>query len=164
MTFKVCGDFVSLSILMFNGSTAAIEGPLRQMLQRSFQPNLLFSLVGVWLCSKEFQQKRFGQLENVSAFFCFVWKYLRFLALSLVIHHRLQIQEILRIAAAAAKSIETKVSSASVSPVPSSALNRAPSFSSTSTAASPAAQSFPVNPISFCRSAAGKYRLTAAIF
>uniref|UniRef100_A0A1J3HCL8 Protein TIFY n=1 Tax=Noccaea caerulescens TaxID=107243 RepID=A0A1J3HCL8_NOCCA len=65
-----------------------------------------------------------------------------------------KIQEILRIAAAAAKSIETKVSSTSVSPVPSSALNRAPSFSSTSTAASPAAQSFPVNPISFCRSAA----------
>jgi jasmonate ZIM domain-containing protein len=66
-----------------------------------------------------------------------------------------KIQEILRIAAAAAaKSIETKVSSTSVSPVPSPAMNRAPSFSSTSTAASPAAQSFPVNPISFCRSAA----------
>jgi len=65
-----------------------------------------------------------------------------------------KIQEILRIAAATAKSIETKVSSTSVSPVPSPAMNRAPSFSSTSTAASPAAQSFPVNPVSFCRSAA----------
>ncbi|CAH8362407.1 unnamed protein product [Eruca vesicaria subsp. sativa] len=62
-----------------------------------------------------------------------------------------QIQEILGIAAsAAAKSIETK-NSTNVSPVLSPALNRAPSFSSTSTGASPAAQSFPVT---FCRSAA----------
>nr|QZA76111.1 jasmonate ZIM-domain protein JAZ12 [Brassica napus] len=65
-----------------------------------------------------------------------------------------KIQEIIRIAAAAAKSIETK-NSANTSPVASPALNRAPSLSSTSNAAaSPAAQSFPVHPISFCRSAA----------
>ncbi|KAF8087870.1 hypothetical protein N665_0564s0005 [Sinapis alba] len=62
-----------------------------------------------------------------------------------------KIQEIIRIAAASdAKSIETK-NSTNVSPVLSPALNRAPSFSSTSTAASPATQSFPVT---FCRSAA----------
>ncbi|CAG7892030.1 protein TIFY 3B [Brassica rapa] len=65
-----------------------------------------------------------------------------------------KIQEIIRIAAAAtAKSIETK-NSTSVKPVLSPALNRAPSFSSTSTGASPAAPSLPVNPIPFCRSAA----------
>ncbi|KAF8113391.1 hypothetical protein N665_0050s0048 [Sinapis alba] len=64
-----------------------------------------------------------------------------------------KIQEIIRIAAAAAKSIETK-NSANTSPVASPALNRAPSLSSTSNAASPAAQSFPIHPISFCRSAA----------
>ncbi|KAL0729601.1 hypothetical protein Bca4012_025694 [Brassica carinata] len=62
------------------------------------------------------------------------------------------IQEILGIAAAA-KSIETK-NSTSVKPVLSPALNRAPSFSSTSTGASPAAPSLPINPIPFCRSAA----------
>ena len=71
-----------------------------------------------------------------------------------------QIQEIIRIAAAAtAKSIETK-NSTSVKPVLSPALNRAPSFSSTSTGASPAAPSLPVNPIPFCRSAAGKYSVS----
>uniref|UniRef100_M4DUE2 Protein TIFY n=1 Tax=Brassica campestris TaxID=3711 RepID=M4DUE2_BRACM len=65
-----------------------------------------------------------------------------------------KIQEIIRIAAAAtAKSIETK-NSTSVKPVLSPALNRAPSFSSTSTGASPAAPSLPVNPIPFCRSPA----------
>ncbi|CAN7067622.1 unnamed protein product [Brassica rapa subsp. trilocularis] len=65
-----------------------------------------------------------------------------------------KIQEIIRIAAAAAKSIETK-NSANTSPVASPALNRTPSLSSTSNAAaSPAAQSFPIHPISFCRSAA----------
>ncbi|KAJ0266496.1 Protein TIFY 3B [Hirschfeldia incana] len=65
-----------------------------------------------------------------------------------------KIQEIIRIAAATAKSIETK-NSANTSPVASPALNRAPSLSSTSNAAaSPAAQSFPIHPISFCRSAA----------
>ncbi|KAJ4883577.1 Protein TIFY 3B [Raphanus sativus] len=65
-----------------------------------------------------------------------------------------KIQEIIRIAAAtAAKSIETK-NSTNTSPVASPALNRALSLSSTSNAASPAAQSFPVHPISFCRSAA----------
>ncbi|CAN6993418.1 unnamed protein product [Brassica oleracea var. botrytis] len=64
-----------------------------------------------------------------------------------------KIQEIIRIAAATAKSIETK-NSTSVKPVLSPALNRAPSFSSTSTGASPAAPSLPVNPIPFCRSAA----------
>ncbi|RID73786.1 hypothetical protein BRARA_B00914 [Brassica rapa] len=65
-----------------------------------------------------------------------------------------KIQEIIRIAAAAtAKSIETK-NSTSVKPVLSPALNRAPSFSSTSTGASPAALSLPINPIPFCRSAA----------
>ncbi|KAF2573580.1 hypothetical protein F2Q70_00005748, partial [Brassica cretica] len=64
-----------------------------------------------------------------------------------------KIQEIIRIAAAAAKSIETK-NSTNTSPVASPALNRAPSLSSTSNAASPAAQSFPIHPISFCRSAA----------
>ncbi|VVB16933.1 unnamed protein product [Arabis nemorensis] len=64
-----------------------------------------------------------------------------------------KIQEILRIATAAAKSAETK-NSTNISPVPSPALNRAPSFSSTSTVASPAAQSFPMQPMSFCRSAA----------
>ncbi|KAJ0238710.1 Protein TIFY 3B [Hirschfeldia incana] len=62
-----------------------------------------------------------------------------------------KIQEILGIAAAVvAKSIETK-NSTSLKPVASPALNRAPSFSSTSTGASPAPQSFPVP---FCRSAA----------
>ncbi|KAH0931839.1 hypothetical protein HID58_008956 [Brassica napus] len=45
--------------------------------------------------------------------------------------------EIIRIVTAAAKSIETKTSG----PVASPALNRAPSFSSTSTTASPATQS-----------------------
>ncbi|XP_024011495.1 protein TIFY 3B [Eutrema salsugineum] len=64
-----------------------------------------------------------------------------------------KIQEILRIASATAKSIETK-NSTRISPAPSPALNRAPSFSSTSTGASPAGQSFPIHPISFCRSAA----------
>ncbi|CAF1775853.1 hypothetical protein Bca4012_045613 [Brassica carinata] len=64
-----------------------------------------------------------------------------------------KIQEIIRIAAAAAKSIETK-NSTNTSPVASPALNRAPSLSSTSNAASPATQSFPIHPISFCRSAA----------
>ncbi|KFK26308.1 hypothetical protein AALP_AA8G230800 [Arabis alpina] len=64
-----------------------------------------------------------------------------------------KIQEIFGIAAAAAKSIETK-NSKNISPVTSPALNRAPSFSSTSTAASPAAQSFTMQPMSFCRSAA----------
>ncbi|XP_010420936.1 PREDICTED: protein TIFY 3B-like [Camelina sativa] len=61
-----------------------------------------------------------------------------------------KVQEILRIAA---KAMETK-NSTSISPVPSPALNRAPSFSSTSNVASPPAQSFPIQPISFCRSAA----------
>ncbi|CAH8271772.1 unnamed protein product [Arabidopsis lyrata] len=61
-----------------------------------------------------------------------------------------KVQEILRIAA---KAMETK-SSTSISPVQSPALNRAPSFSSTSNVASPAAQPFPIQPISFCRSAA----------
>ncbi|KAG2300847.1 hypothetical protein Bca52824_037319, partial [Brassica carinata] len=66
------------------------------------------------------------------------------------------IQEIIRIAAAAAaaKSVETK-NSTNTSPVASPALNRAPSLSSTSNAAaSTPAQSFPIHPISFCRSAA----------
>ncbi|CAH8358776.1 unnamed protein product [Eruca vesicaria subsp. sativa] len=63
------------------------------------------------------------------------------------------IQEIICIAAAAAKSVEAK-NSTNTSPVASPALNRAPSLSSTSNAASPAAQSFPIHPISFCRSAA----------
>ncbi|CAH8392890.1 unnamed protein product [Eruca vesicaria subsp. sativa] len=61
-----------------------------------------------------------------------------------------KIQEIIRIAA---KSVEAK-NSTNTSPVASPALNRAPSLSSTSNAASPAAQSFPIHPISFCRSAA----------
>ncbi|KAL1189064.1 Protein TIFY 3B [Cardamine amara subsp. amara] len=65
-----------------------------------------------------------------------------------------KVQEILLIAAAAAaKSTDTK-NSTTVNPVPSPALNRAPSFSSTSTVASPAVQSFPIQSISFCRSAA----------
>ncbi|CAN8244233.1 unnamed protein product [Cochlearia groenlandica] len=66
-----------------------------------------------------------------------------------------KVQEIIRIAAAAAaaKSVETK-NSTSNSPVPTASLNRALSFSSTSTAASPALQSFPFQPVSFCRSAA----------
>ncbi|EOA21592.1 hypothetical protein CARUB_v10002004mg [Capsella rubella] len=70
-----------------------------------------------------------------------------------------KVQEIIRIAA---KAMETK-NSTSTSPVPSPALNRAPSFSSTSNVASPAAQSFSIQPISFCRSAAGQYSIQLVV-
>ncbi|XP_010520507.1 PREDICTED: protein TIFY 3B [Tarenaya hassleriana] len=64
-----------------------------------------------------------------------------------------KVHEILRIAAAAAKATETK-NSISTSPTPSPALKRTPSFSSTSTVASPGAQSYPVHPTALCRSVA----------